>query len=98
MLPDGTESLVNPLEVTVEVGADVAGRIALTTSATKPGLTYTLREGTMLDGMSDGASTPVWQDYVVGADPTNALSQFTAKIEMKDGASRGRGRRRSSRG
>ena len=29
---------------------------------------------------------PVWQDYVAGTDPTNALSKFTAKIEMKDGA------------
>ena len=28
---------------------------------------------------------PVWQDYVAGTDPTNALSKFTAKIEMKDG-------------
>ena len=27
---------------------------------------------------------PVWQDYVAGTDPTNALSKFTAKIEMKD--------------
>ena len=32
-----------------------------------------------------GAATPVWQDYVAGTDPTNALSKFTAKIEMKDG-------------
>ena len=31
-------------------------------------------------------AAPVWQDYVAGTDPTNALSQFTAKIEMKDGA------------
>ena len=29
---------------------------------------------------------PVWQDYVAGTDPTNALSKFTVKIEMKDGA------------
>ncbi len=29
-------------------------------------------------------STPVWQDYVAGTAPTNALSKFTAKIEMKD--------------
>ena len=27
----------------------------------------------------------MWQDYVAGTDPTNALSKFTAKIEMKDG-------------
>ena len=32
------------------------------------------------------AATPVWQDYVAGTDPTNALSKFTVKIEMKDGA------------
>ena len=112
-LPDGTESLVNPLEVGADVAAvtphgakvkvvsgghditdyldvpsaDAAESIdltkaavkesvvkeamdpekgakfevkasepTLTTSATKPGLVYTLREGTMLDGMSDGAS------------------------------------------
>ena len=29
---------------------------------------------------------PVWQDYVAGTDPTNALSWLTAKIAMKDGA------------
>jgi hypothetical protein len=29
---------------------------------------------------------PVWQDYVVGTDTTNAQSKFTAKIEMKDGS------------
>ena len=29
---------------------------------------------------------PVWQDYVAGTNPTNALSKFTAKIEMEDGA------------
>ena len=33
-----------------------ASEPTLTTSATKPGLTYTLREGTTLGGMSDGAS------------------------------------------
>ena len=33
-----------------------ASEPTLTTSATKPGLTYTLREGATLDGMSDGAS------------------------------------------
>ena len=33
-----------------------ASEPTLTTSATKPGLMYTLREGTTLDGMSDGAS------------------------------------------
>ena len=33
-----------------------ASEPTLTTSATKPGLVYTLREGTTLDGMSDGAS------------------------------------------
>ena len=32
--------------------------------------------------MLDGGET----DYVVGTDPTNALSKFTAKIEMKDDA------------
>ena len=32
-----------------------------------------------------GAAMPVWHDYVAGTDPTNALSRFTAKIEMKDG-------------
>ena len=31
-----------------------------------------------------GAAMPVWRDYVAGTDPTNALSKFTAKIEMKD--------------
>ncbi len=31
-------------------------------------------------------TSPVWQDYVAGTDPTNAASKFTAKIEMKDGA------------
>ena len=30
-------------------------------------------------------SAPVWHDYVAGTDPTNALSKFTAMIEMKDG-------------
>ena len=29
---------------------------------------------------------PVWHNYVVGTGPTNALSKFTAKIEMTDGA------------
>jgi hypothetical protein len=33
-----------------------ASEPTLTTFATKPGLTYTLREGTTLDGMTDGAS------------------------------------------
>ena len=32
------------------------GQPALTTAATKPGLTYTLREGATLDAMSDGAT------------------------------------------
>ena len=35
---------------------------------------------------ASGVAVPVWQDYVAGTDPTNALSKFTAKIEMKDGA------------
>ena len=29
---------------------------------------------------------PVWQNDVSWTAPTNALSKFTAKIEMKDGA------------
>ena len=33
-----------------------ASEPTLTTSATKPGLVYTLREGTTLDDMTDGAS------------------------------------------
>ena len=47
---------------------------------------------------ASGVAMPVWNDYVAGTDPTNAQSKFTAKIEMNDGASRSRGRRRSSRG
>ena len=47
---------------------------------------------------ASGAAVLVWHDYVAGTDPTNALSKFTTKIEMKDGAWRSRGRRRSSRG
>ena len=75
-LPDGTESLVNPLEVTVDVpSADAAGSIALTTSATKPGLTYTLREGTTLDGMTDGASK------------LGDGSPWTPEVKVKGGAS-----------
>ena len=33
-----------------------------------------------------GAATSVWEEYVAGTDPTNTLSVFTAKIEMRDGA------------
>ena len=33
-----------------------------------------------------GAATSVWEEFVAGTDPTNALSVFTAKIEMRDGA------------
>ena len=33
-----------------------------------------------------GAATSVWEEFVAGTDPTNALSVFTAKIEMLDGA------------
>ena len=33
-----------------------------------------------------GNSLQVWQDYVVGTDPTNPASRFMAKIEMVDGA------------
>jgi hypothetical protein len=36
-------------------------------------------------GFLFGAATPVWQDYVAGTVPANALSKFSAKIEMKDG-------------
>ena len=36
-------------------------------------------------GFLFGAALPVWHDYVAGTDPTNALSKFTAKIEMKGG-------------
>ena len=32
---------------------------------------------------ASGAAMLVWHDYVAGTDPTNALSKFTAKIEMK---------------
>ena len=35
---------------------------------------------------ASGVAVLVWQDDVAGTDPTNALSKFTAKIEMKDGA------------
>ena len=47
---------------------------------------------------ASGAALPVWHDYVAGTDPTNGQSKFTTQIEMKDGAWRSRGRRRSSRG
>ena len=30
-----------------------------------------------------GAATSVWEEYVAGTDPTNALSVFTAMIEMQ---------------
>ena len=30
-----------------------------------------------------GAATSVWEEFVAGTDPTNALSVFTAKIEMQ---------------
>ena len=30
-----------------------------------------------------GRPTEVWEEYVAGLDPTNALSVFTAKIEMR---------------
>ena len=33
-----------------------------------------------------GAATSVWEEFVAGTDPTNALSVFTAMIEMHDGA------------
>jgi hypothetical protein len=33
---------------------------------------------------ASGAATPAWHDYVAGTAPANALSKFTAKIEMKD--------------
>lgn len=32
-----------------------------------------------------GAATSVWEEFVAGTDPTNALNVFTAKIEMHDG-------------
>ena len=41
-------------------------------------------EGAAVKADASGAAMPVWQDYVAGTDPTNALSKFTAKIEMKD--------------
>ena len=44
------------------------------------------REGAGKKTDASGAAMSVWQDYVAGTDPTNALSKFTAKIEMKDGA------------
>ena len=34
---------------------------------------------------ASGAALPVWHDYVAGTDPTNTLSKFTTKIEMKAG-------------
>ena len=43
------------------------------------------REGAGKKTNASGAALPVWHDYVAGTDPTNALSKFTAKIEMKDG-------------
>ena len=46
----------------------------------------TIAEGSSVKTDASGAAMPVWHDYVAGTDPTNALSQFTAKIEMKDGA------------
>ncbi len=45
-----------------------------------------IAEGAGVKTDASGAAMPVWQDYVAGTDPTNALSKFTAKIEMKDGA------------
>ena len=32
-----------------------------------------------------GAATSVWEEFVAGTDPTNALSVFTAMIEMRGG-------------
>ena len=32
-----------------------------------------------------GAATGVWEEFVAETDPTNALSVFTTKIEMRDG-------------
>ena len=52
-----------------------ASEPTLTTSATKPGLTYTLREGTTLDGMADGASK------------LGDGSPWTPEITVKGGAS-----------
>ena len=46
----------------------------------------TIAEGVGIKTDADGAAMPVWQDYVAGTDPTNALSKLTAKIEIKDGA------------
>ncbi len=33
-----------------------------------------------------GAATSVWEEFVAGTDPTNALSVFTANIKMRDGS------------
>ena len=32
-----------------------------------------------------GISTSVWQKWVAGTNPTNTVSVFTAKIDMRDG-------------
>ena len=32
-----------------------------------------------------GMSTSVWQKWVAGTNPTNTVSVFTAKIDMRDG-------------
>ena len=45
----------------------------------------TIVEGAGLKTDASGAAVPVWQDYVAGRDPTNALSKFTTKIELTDG-------------
>ena len=45
------------------------------------------REGAGKKTDASGVAVLVWYDYVAGTDTTNALSKFTAKIEMKDGAS-----------
>ena len=52
-----------------------ASEPTLTTSATKPGLTYTLREGTTLGGMTDGASK------------LGDGSPWTPSLKVKGGAS-----------
>ena len=42
-------------------------------------------EATAFTTALNGHNT-VWECYVAGISPTNAVAQFTAKIEMKDGA------------
>ncbi|MBR5549462.1 MAG: chitobiase/beta-hexosaminidase C-terminal domain-containing protein [Kiritimatiellae bacterium] len=36
--------------------------------------------------MQGGKATRIWEEYVAGTDPTNALSRLEANIEMRDGA------------